>query len=481
MTDIYPGREIIDDDLSTAEQSPLLPQPPLSEQLSPSQPLSPSQQLSLLEPSPISQQLSLNLDSVVDQTLPGFRLKKLEVYNWGTFDAQVWTLNLDGKNALLTGDIGSGKSTLVDAVTTLLVPAHRVAYNKAAGADNRERTLRSYVLGFYKAERHESGSSKPVALRENNNYSVILGVFHNAGYGQTVTLAQVFWMKDVQGTPARFFVGAERELSIVDHFSQFGSDMGGLRKKLKALGAEIHDSFPPYGAWFRRRFGIDNEQALELFHQTVSMKSVGNLTDFVRNHMLEPFEVGPRLEALIHHFDDLNAAHTAVLKAIKQVELLTPLVADCDRRTALAEKNASLRACRDGLKLYFSKIKADLLEKRIESINAELARDGAAIKRPEETLEAARLEEGKVKKSIADNGGDRIAELEATINQKSIEYEQRRKRDLRYVEHLGVLSLSPAETAEQFVEHQRTFAGLQESARTKQPARSPKPEIRRRI
>jgi len=58
----------------------------------------------------------------------------------------VWALNPAGRNALLTGDIGSGKSTLVDAVTTLLVPAQRVAYNKAAGADARERTLRSYVL-----------------------------------------------------------------------------------------------------------------------------------------------------------------------------------------------------------------------------------------------------------------------------------------------------------------------------------------------
>lgn len=54
-----------------------------------------------------------------------------------------------GRNALLTGDIGSGKSTLVDAITTLLIPAHRVAYNKAAGAESRERTLRPYVLGHY--------------------------------------------------------------------------------------------------------------------------------------------------------------------------------------------------------------------------------------------------------------------------------------------------------------------------------------------
>ena len=62
---------------------------------------------------------------------------------------------------LLTGDIGSGKSTLVDALTTLLMPAHRIAYNKAAGADARERTLRSYVEGHYKSERNEStGTSR---------------------------------------------------------------------------------------------------------------------------------------------------------------------------------------------------------------------------------------------------------------------------------------------------------------------------------
>jgi uncharacterized protein YPO0396 len=283
---------------------------------------------------------SLGLDFCADETLSGFRLTRLDVFNWGTFDNRVWTLYLNGKNGLLTGDIGSGKSTLVDAITTLLVPANRIAYNKAAGADSKERTLRSYVLGHYKSERNEvTGAAKPVSLRDQNSYSVILGVFHNAGYDQTVTLAQMFWMKEAQGQPARFFLGAERAFSIASDFAHFGSDIAQLRKKLRGLGAELHDSFPPYSAWFRRRFGIENDQALELFHQTVSMKSVGNLTDFVRSHMLEPFEVGPRLQALIGHFDDLNRAHQAVVKTQQQVELLTPLIADCGRHGALLPRS----------------------------------------------------------------------------------------------------------------------------------------------
>jgi len=140
---------------------------------------------------------TLGLDFVADDSRVGFRLQRLEVLNWGTFDRRVWRYALEGRNGLLTGDIGSGKSTLVDAITTLLVPAHRVAYNKAAGADARERSLRSYVLGHFKSERNEfTGSARPVALRDASSYSVILGVFRNEGYDQAVTLAQVFWLKD---------------------------------------------------------------------------------------------------------------------------------------------------------------------------------------------------------------------------------------------------------------------------------------------
>ncbi|EQD29668.1 hypothetical protein B1A_20592, partial [mine drainage metagenome] len=135
---------------------------------------------------------TLGLDFMADNSRVGFRLQRLEVLNWGTFDKRVWRYALDGRNGLLTGDIGSGKSTLVDAITTLLVPAHRVAYNKAAGADSRERSLRSYVLGHYKSERNEvTGSARPVALRDASSYSVILCVFRNEGYDQAVTLAQV--------------------------------------------------------------------------------------------------------------------------------------------------------------------------------------------------------------------------------------------------------------------------------------------------
>ncbi|HCZ16285.1 MAG TPA: ATP-dependent exonuclease SbcCD, C subunit-like protein [Candidatus Accumulibacter sp.] len=412
---------------------------------------------------------SLGLDFVADDTLSGFRLQRLEVFNWGTFDGRVWTLSPGGQNSLLTGDIGSGKSTLVDAVTTLLVPAQRIAYNKAAGADSRERTLRSYVLGHYKSERNEvSGTARPVALRDHNNYSVILGVFHNTGYDQTVTLAQVFWIKDAQGQPARFFVAAERDLSIAADFANFGSDISALRKRLRRPLAEIFDSFPPYGAWFRRRFGIDNEQALDLFHQTVSMKSVGNLTDFVRSHMLEPFDVAPRIAALIGHFDDLNRAHEAVLKAKRQVALLAPLVADGEQHAALVAKIDELRLCREALKAYFAGLKLGLLDKRLSGLAEDWRRHDAQLKRIDEQRLAQRAEEGELKRSIAENGGDRLERLTAEIRRLELERQARARKAQRHGGLLGLVGEKAASDEADFLDQRQRFAALAEVTRERE-------------
>jgi uncharacterized protein YPO0396 len=411
-------------------------------------------------------ELMPGLDFIGDDRRAGFRLERLEVLNWGTFDQRVWRYDLDGRNGLLTGDIGSGKSTLVDAITTLLVPAQRVAYNKAAGAEARERSLRSYVLGHYKSERNEvTGTAKPVALRDATRYSVILGVFRNAGYEQSVTLAQVFWFKDPQGQPARLYVASERALGIAEDFGGFGSDMAALRKRLRAGGAELHDSYPPYGAWFRRRFGIEHEQALELFHQTVSMKSVGNLTDFVRHHMLEPGEVSGRIEALIRHFDDLDRAHQAVLKAKRQVELLAPLIEAGQQHGALAAEIHTLREGREALRPWFARLKTELLDRRLELLQAESARVEAQLERLGVERESLRSEQAQLERALRDQGGDRLEQLAAEIRRLAQEQTQRRQRADRYAALLDALKTPMPSDEAAYLAQRQDFAQRAEALR----------------
>ena len=395
----------------------------------------------------------------------GFRLQRLEVYNWGTFNNKVWVLESNGENTLLTGDIGSGKSTMVDAVTTLLVPSHRVAYNKAAGAESRERDLRSYVLGYYKSARDDGGlASKPVALRDHNSYSVVLGTFYNAGYDQTVTLAQVFWSKDPKAQPSRFYLLADTNLSIANDFSGFGKEINQLKKRLRNQPhCELFDTFPPYGAALRRRFGLASEQSLELFHQTVSMKSVGNLTGFVREHMLEGFDVSSRIDNLIHHFDDLSRAHEAVVKAKDQVAQLTPLVSHCDQYSQLLAEVSQLRTNRDALHSWFASQKQLLLQKRLARLEGE-------AEKIQVRLEDVKLKRGELnskrdhlKQDIAQNGGDRLSAIAAEIEQKQDEKQQRQQTAEHYRQLLDQLEMVPAVDAEGFVSNRQRVQSLRDA------------------
>lgn len=77
----------------------------------------------------IMQQMNLfNTSSEV----AGFKLDYLEVWNWGTFDKKVYHMNLHGNNSLLTGANASGKSTLIDALLTLMVPLKRQRFYGSA-------------------------------------------------------------------------------------------------------------------------------------------------------------------------------------------------------------------------------------------------------------------------------------------------------------------------------------------------------------
>lgn len=396
-----------------------------------------------------------------EELMTGFRLERLEVYNWGTFDRRIWCYEMDGRNSLLTGNIGSGKSTLVDALTTLLIPANRVSYNRAAGADKKERSLRSYVLGYYKNEKGEAGGpAKPVPLRGNNDYSVILAVFGNRGYEEKVTLAQVFWCKEPTGQPSRFHAVARETLSIEKDFSNFGTSIADLRRKLKQKNVEVFDTFPPYGATFRRYLGIPGEQALDLFHQTISLKTVGDLTDFIREFMLEEFEVDSRIESLIAHYENLDRAYKAVLKAKNQVAELRPLVEDCDTLVDLFEETATARYKRECLSVFFLDLRGQLMRMELARLELRTAKVEKKLEELVRKRSAWEAERGELQQARSRNGGDRLERLSGEIATLSEERDRRKSRAERYRELCLRASLEVATTSELFVEQRAVLLKL---------------------
>ncbi|HVB03237.1 MAG TPA: ATP-binding protein [Chitinophagaceae bacterium] len=366
-----------------------------------------------------------------DNAIAGFRLHYLEVLNWGTFHQQIWRIESNGRNALLTGDIGSGKSTLVDAITCLLVPHNKIVFNKAAGAESKERSLLSYIRGEYKKERTELTSTpKQIYLRsDEHTFSVIIGNFYNEGYDEHVCLAQIFWLRD--NRPEKLLVIGSRPLTVKQHLSGF-TDVADLKKRLRNTpGVTLFDDhFNKYSEHFRHRFGMNSDKAVDLFYQTVSMKSVSSLTEFVRDQMLERTDIREQTNILLKRFEDLKIAHQAVVHAREQYQILKQLVENSLEYTNTAGEIRTIEDMLGVVPSWFASQKQKLLSEAIAEKEKELA--GANQSLMAITDEYNRLDNRRftLKKDIDNNGGRRLEQIgEEMIRHEMIKGDKMKKWD----------------------------------------------------
>ena len=151
----------------------------------------------------------------------GYRLNYLEIYNWGTFHNTIYRIAPQGNNSLLTGANASGKSTLIDALLTLLVPFKKDRfYNQSSGNEKKgDRTEETYVLGNYGNIQSEGEiATTTQRLRDKNTYSIILASFEN-NYDKVVTLFQVRWFV---GNELKCAYGiSSMSITIKEDFSKF--------------------------------------------------------------------------------------------------------------------------------------------------------------------------------------------------------------------------------------------------------------------
>lgn len=403
-------------------------------------------------------------DGRMEDVGPGYRMRRLEVYNWGTFDGAVWPFELGGNTSLLTGEIGSGKSTLVDAILTLLIPQLRINYNKAADSGSRERSLTSYVRGYYAKRSNASGEEEPVALRDKNKYSVILAVFSDVEKDSYVTLAQVFFFQPGSERPARFFVVAERSLSIKKDFGGFGNNISDLKKRLKkSLYVEVFNDYTSYAVKFKSLFGIVSDDALDLFQQTVSMKKVNGITDFVRKNMLgdvDRAEMEENIQRLLTRFHDLKSIHDAIVRDREKMDLLRPIVKASDTYDACLLKESELSLMEEGVQPYLAREEIKLLTEALTESNRQQEEMRARRTSFEAELTNALEDIDAKKKEMWQNGGNRLHDAEKELKNCEKDLAQVMKQAENYRDYADVLGISVPVVLEDFLTRRKELEDL---------------------
>lgn len=395
------------------------------------------------------------------KVLGGFRLSRFAVLNWGTFDQKIWEMAPDGDNSLLTGNIGSGKSTLVDGLTTLLVPPRKLAFNKAAGAEDKERSLESYFHGYYTSQQEVTGKARSIGLRQSDHYSVLLAIFYSAALKESISLAQVFWLKSGEKKVQRLYVLCRRALQIEQDFCDFGTQILALRKRLrKDAQIEVFDHFAPYQQAFSKCLGLGSDgKALELFNQTISMKSVGSVTDFVRQNMLEQPAIDEQLQELERNYDDLKRLHDAVVAARKKVELLTPVIKSGVEAAEFEKEKNHLMVCRDSIDGFMATKAIGLYQVRMQKNGQHLGK--LELQKTAKESEKSSLENRQYSllEQIREQGGGRLQQIAHEIKQLTKQRDDSLKLYHNYQTLTNALNLSDELDAD-------TFLSNQEQART---------------
>lgn len=378
---------------------------------------------------------------------PGFRLHKLEVCNWGTFDStlegsrgRVYTVLPAGESTLLIGANGSGKSTLVDAILTLLVHGPVRNYNVAAGAGKRERDERTYVRGAYgRLSRDGDGRAEVRYLRrEGAQPSVLLACFRSEASGRAFTLAQVLHL-DPDGQVKKVYCFAEGEKSIAADCAGLAGTAK-LKRQMEERGFRVANTYQDYHGWFRKMTGV-LPKAMDMFNQTVAVKDVHRLTDFIRDHMLEAKPWGERVDSLLRHFSELGEAHASLEQARRQFELLEPVAkfgAEFKKQAGGLERADALL---EAVGSFFRQRTIDVLTPQRSAWAEELGRLDDEKRRLAREAETAGEECRSLKNEIERAGGERLREIPLLIQKHEAEASGKRDAHRRYHEALAAAGL----------------------------------------
>lgn len=317
------------------------------------------------------------------QAWTGYRLKQLQVQNFGGFHVRPLTVAADGESAVLVGGNGAGKSTAIDAFRTLV--RANPSYNSATGGKHGDRSLRSYYVGQM-GEGENGKKLRAVGMPEY--FMAILAVFQN-GDGSYFSIARLTYFTP-SDTAQHRYITAQRPLSLHRDFKTW-EKRPDLEARMERIGGKSHPTFDKYMDEIATVFGFeetaDCNEAFRLLDQAIGAKSISNVTDFSRDYLFPPSDF----------MEVFNNSIGRTKAKLQQIEHIRNLETRIEQMKSALEALAYRRSCEEEAG------ELDLLQRRLPQVETSL------------------LIESKV--SIIDRKREKLIETQADLREADREIE----------------------------------------------------------
>ncbi|HBN77162.1 MAG TPA: hypothetical protein DD473_15370 [Planctomycetaceae bacterium] len=386
-------------------------------------------------------QLAFDFPVVVSQSNEsGYLLLQLEVYNWGPFRG-LHRAEFDRDGTAIIGPTGSGKTTLVDALMTLLVPQPR--YNLAStGGHESDRDLISYVRGVLGGD---GADGREEVARPGKTITGICATYQQGE--DVLRLGGLLWTDGpsnaAQDLKRRWCFSQAEDQSLEKWLRILHED--GVRDLMK-LGREtakfrIFENKKPYLTHTRKFFDV-GENAFTLLNRAAGLKQLNSIDEIFRDLVLDDRSAFDRAIEVAEEFDNLAGIHAELEIARRQQESLVPLAEEYRKLQNSRIKVQHLEVLKRIVPVWFAMASERLWSQELKQIETEKEsvqsqRDLLIQKEIECRSRVEAFHERYLKL-----GGNVIGELEKTIQSQEILVTERTRYANDYKRMVSAFSLS---------------------------------------
>ena len=393
---------------------------------------------------------------------PGYRLQELDLYNWGAFAGR-HQAHIDAANTAVIGPTGSGKTTLIDALMTLLCTNPR--YNLAStGGHESDRDLVSYVRGA-SGPGHAGDDSDHLARTGRCVTGIAARLERGENAADSVLIGAIFWF-DGSSSGATdlnrrwcFAQGKGHSLDawLEEHHSGGARALGKLEKATEGL--RIFPSKSTYLAQLQSCFEV-GPNAFTLLNRAAGLKQLNSIDDIFRELVLDDHSAFDKALEVAKSFDELAAIHAELDLANQQYLALLPLRDMAQRETQRQQHLQALRLLQAALPGWFATQGVRLWGERCDELKAKLDTDERQMTADSSALAQARIDEQGLLETYVRAGGGDIELLAQNIEAQRDVLARKQRHAVDYqalAQHLGLPVAKPL-SAEALAAHQQQAA-----------------------
>lgn len=421
---------------------------------------------------------------------------ELQLVNWGGYDG-LHRLRFSPAATLLCGGSGSGKSTLMDAYIALMMP-HTTPFNGASngGVTGRarggeQRNILSYGRGKLDESRTEDGTQVRVLRGDGcDTWTAIAMTWVNHDRSRFTAVR------------AWYIPAAAKTLEEVVKVRAVVSDAFDLRRleqaaghrlsdaSVRAVGLETIATDREFSARLHSVLGIgaagSGAKAMNLLARIQAGQQITTVDELYKRMVLEEPETMATADAVVSHFDELEATRQRMETAQRQVRALSPIRGYRARLEESAEQLRLIEQIGDfsdpgSLAVLWQNNRRLALLRATEAALRERKRSlDAEVHAQQVSAQAAESEREGLIEVLRRSGGDRLETAERELAQVSRRLAEVRQARERFDEGIACLH-EQVDTEAAFVAlRQRASAALAD-VNSKDAARDAYAEARSRM